>query len=87
MEWIDRLAEALGLEGPDPEQTARLLSAAREVAHRVERKTTPLATYVLGMSVTTRVAEGATPAAAFDDALSALLGMLPDAPAVEGADR
>ena len=87
MEWIDRLAQALAVEAPDPQQTTRLLAASREVAHFVERKTTPLAAYVLGSSIAAQVAGGASPDEAFDDALSTLLRMLPEAPPGDGADR
>jgi hypothetical protein len=77
MEWIDRLAEALGVNALDELQTAALLSAAREVAHRVERKTTPLAAYVVGTAAGKRIAAGETPAAALDEVLGVLLNMVP----------
>ncbi|HEY7401677.1 MAG TPA: DUF6457 domain-containing protein [Actinomycetota bacterium] len=77
MEWIDRLAEALGEEAPDGAQTAALLSASRDVAHRVERKATPLAAYLLGAAAGRRIAGGSSSAAALDDVLAALAGVLP----------
>ncbi|HEV8565420.1 MAG TPA: DUF6457 domain-containing protein [Actinomycetota bacterium] len=85
MEWIDRLATDLGVDALDEEQTAALLSAARDVAHRVERKTTPLAAYVLGTAAGKRIANGTPPAAALDEVLGVLLRTLP-APADEGHD-
>ena len=39
--WIDELAEALGEEALTREEANDLLGAARDVAHRVERKITP----------------------------------------------
>jgi hypothetical protein len=81
MEWIDRLAEALGADALDDGQTAALLSASREVAHRVERKTTPLAAYVLGTAAGRRIATGESPGAAFDEVLAVLLELLPAPPA------
>ncbi len=78
MEWIDRLAEALGVPSPSPQQTTQLLSASREVAHRTERMATPLATYLLGASVTKRLREGVSPETAFADAIAVLLHELPD---------
>lgn len=56
MEWIDELAEALGEEPLSAEQTTRLLSSARAVAHRVERRVTPLAAFLLGAAVGRRTA-------------------------------
>ncbi|HEX6331795.1 MAG TPA: DUF6457 domain-containing protein [Actinomycetota bacterium] len=56
MEWIDELAEALGEEPLSAEQTTRLLSSARAVAHRVERRVTPLAAFLLGVAVGRRTA-------------------------------
>jgi hypothetical protein len=84
--WIDRLAAALGEEPLTDAETERLLGAARGVAHRVERKITPLAAFLLG-SATGREMAGASPR---DDALASALetleGLLPDEPA-EGSNR
>jgi hypothetical protein len=77
MEWIDALAHALGVQPPDDRQSTALLRSAREVAHRVERKSTPLAAYVMGMAVGGRVAAGTESTAAFDDALAVLESTLP----------
>ena len=51
MEWVDRLAAELRLDPLSAHENEHLLTASREVAHRVERKATPLAMYVLGLSV------------------------------------
>ena len=56
--WIDDLARALGEEPLTSAETAHLLDAARDVAHRVERKVTPLSTFVIGMAVGRRLAGG-----------------------------
>ena len=47
-DWIDRLAAALGEDPLSESETTRLLGVSREVAHRVERKITPLAAFLLG---------------------------------------
>ena len=49
--WIDQLAEALGEDTLSPQETAELLEAAREVAHRIERRITPLSAFLLGQAV------------------------------------
>ena len=80
MEWIDRLAEGIGVEPLTSQEVTRLLAASREVAHRVERKVTPLASFLVGMGVSKRIADGDSREVAFDDTLDALLRRLPDAP-------
>jgi fructoselysine-6-P-deglycase FrlB-like protein len=79
MEWLDRLAEALGEETLSGQEVDRLLQTSREVAHRVERKATPLAAYLVGIAVGRSAAQGAAREAAFDTALDAVLVRLPDA--------
>jgi hypothetical protein len=79
--WIDELARALGEEPLTPAETTQLLDAARDVAHRVERKMTPLSTFVIGCAVGREIAGGADRA----DTLSAILRKLeaalpPEAP-------
>lgn len=78
MEWVDGLAAELHLEALSAHEKEHLLSASREVAHRVERKATPLAMYVLGLSVGTQVADR-TRDDAIEDAVHALLLRLPRA--------
>ena len=76
--WIDRLAAALG-EGPLTEaETTRLLGSARDVAHRVERRITPLAAFLLGSATGRGLAGGASRDAALASALETLEGLLPD---------
>jgi hypothetical protein len=57
--WIDDLACALGEEPLTSAETAQLLDAARDVAHRVERKMTPLSTFVIGCAIGRKLANGA----------------------------
>lgn len=51
MAWIDDLADALDLDHLSSEEAEALLDTARDVAHRVERKVTPLSTFLMGMAV------------------------------------
>ena len=75
--WIDRLAEALGEEPLTQDQTTRLLRASRDVAHRVERKLTPLAAFLIGSAVGGNVARGASRADALQATLETVGGLLP----------
>ena len=79
--WIDRLATALGEDPLTDADTTRLLSSARDVAHRVERRITPLATFLLGTATGRRMAEGASRDDALASALETLEALLPDEPA------
>jgi hypothetical protein len=75
--WIDELAAALALEPLSEAETDRLLRIARDVAHRVERKGTPLAAFLLGMHVARRTADGSPRAVALDDAIALTETLLP----------
>ena len=79
-EWIDRLADGMGLQPLSAAESERLLRASREVAHRVERRITPLSTFLLGMGVAARMAHGASRDIAFDEAIDSLLRRLPEPP-------
>ncbi len=59
MEWVDRLAAELSLDVLSPHEKDHLLTASREVAHRIERKATPLAMYVIGLSVGSQLSDRA----------------------------
>ena len=83
--WIDRLAESLGEDPLTEAETTRLLGSARDVAHRVERRITPLAAFLLGSATGRGLAGGASRDAALASALEALEGLLPDEPA-EGSN-
>jgi hypothetical protein len=78
-DWIDQLARTLGEEPLTSAETTRLLDAARDVAHRVERKMTPLSTFVVGCAVGRKLASGADRAETLSAALSQLEAALPPA--------
>jgi hypothetical protein len=75
--WIDRLAEMLGEAPLDGPTTNRILAVARDVAHTVERKITPLSTFLLGAAVGRRMAGGATREDALDAVLELAASTLP----------
>ena len=79
-DWTDRLAETLEVAPLDAAQQESLLHASREIAHRVERKETPLSAYLLGVAVGSRTAAGADPSDALREAVDALLALLPAPP-------
>lgn len=78
--WIDQLAEALGEDTLSELETGQLLAVAREVAHRVERKVTPLASFLLGSAAGRSMAGGASRADAMAAAMDTVQGLLPEAP-------
>lgn len=80
MAWIDQLAASLGEDALSQEEVTRLLGIARDVAHRVERKITPLATFLLGAAVGRGVAGGAGRSEATSSAVEALRAILPEEP-------
>jgi hypothetical protein len=80
MDWLEELAATLAVEAPTAQETAELLDAARDVAHQVERKITPLSTFVLGMAVERRVAGGASRDEALLAVLAGLRASLPGRP-------
>lgn len=71
-DWLAMTAGTLGVEPIDDDTQERLLGAARDVAHGVERKLTPIATYLLGAAVERRVAAGEDRPAAFAGVLADL---------------
>jgi len=78
-DWIERLARELGDEPLTEDEVSRLLAASREVAHRVERKITPLSTFLLGAAVGRATEGGATRPRALEGALAAFEALLPPA--------
>ena len=78
--WIDRLAAALGQDPLTDAEATRLLGSARDVAHRVERKITPLAAFFLGSATGGSVAGGVSRADALAAALATLERLLPASP-------
>jgi hypothetical protein len=83
-DWIDRLAEAMSTTPLSGQETRELLLAARDVAHRVERKITPLSTFFVGLAVGSKTAAGTDRPTALADALSTLREILPEAPGEPG---
>jgi uncharacterized protein DUF6457 len=77
--WIDELAEALEVDALSSPETERILRVARDVAHRVERKDTPLAAFLLGMDVARRTADGMARDVALDAAIATTDALLPPA--------
>ncbi len=79
-EWIDELAETLEVESLTAAETGHILRVARDVAHRVERKDTPLAAFLLGMHVARRTATGTARDIALDEVIAITEALLPRAP-------
>jgi len=78
--WIDELAQALEVEPLSNPEVGKLLTTAREIAHRAERKDTPLATFLLGLATAERTAAGTPREEAFGAVVAAALEHLPDEP-------
>jgi hypothetical protein len=76
-EWIDDLATSLHVTALTPDEVEHILAAAREVAHRVERRLTPLATFLAGMNAGQLRADGMQHHEAVMAAITALQGQLP----------
>ena len=77
--WIDELAGTLALEPLSQEGTSKLLAASRDVAHGVERRITPLSTFLIGRAVERRIALGAEAEQALADVLALVESMIPEA--------
>ena len=84
--WIDQLAEALEEEPLGGAEITLLLGAARDVAHRVERRSTPLAAFLLGAAAGRAAAAGTPRDAALRAGLGAVRLLLPDDPPAGDAD-
>ena len=48
MEWLDGVADALGVARLSPAEIEKILDLARVVAHGTERMNAPLATFLVG---------------------------------------
>ncbi len=79
MEWLDELAGALGVDAPTPQESAHVLELARDVAHRVERRVTPLSTFLLGLAVQRSLAQGLDRMDALEAAIRDVGSVLPPA--------
>jgi hypothetical protein len=76
-DWLQQLATALGVEPVDEGQITEILDAARDIAHNVERKVTPVGTFLLGAAVQRRIGFGTPATDALQDALVDLRAALP----------
>ena len=79
MDWIDGLADELNLDRPSAHETEHLLQSARDVAHRIERRATPLAMYLVGVAAGRASRDGQPRDDALDEAIHTLLVRLPEA--------
>ena len=75
-DWLQRLATTIGVDTLTEEQAEELLVAARDVAHGVERKITPLVTFLLGAAVQRGIGHGRTHEEAFDQVMASLRTIL-----------
>ncbi len=75
--WLDEMTEALGEAPLDRAHIGAMLKLSREVAHGVDRKMAPVSTYVAGLHVARRRAEGATPGDALGEVEDAVARLIP----------
>lgn len=85
-EWIDRMAGALNEEPISPREMGAVLKLARDVAHGVERRLAPLASYLAGVHVGRRSVEGASREDALTRTVDAALALIPPAEPGEGRE-
>jgi hypothetical protein len=91
MDWPERFAEELfraagraaGPGGLDRLEVGTMLRLSREVAHRTERRWAPVATYVVGRFVATRLTAGVPLEDALAEAERIAESLLPPMPPVE----
>ncbi len=84
-EWLDRLAAGIGERPVGRAEIGALLRLARDVARGTERKLAPLSTYLAGVHVGRRTAEGGQAHEALQEVLTVAGGLLPGAEGAEGA--
>ena len=78
MAWIDDLAARLAQEALTEDESATLLATARAVAHRIERRVTPLSAFLLGCAVGQGLQDGtATRPELVREAVAQLEALLP----------
>jgi hypothetical protein len=77
---LDRLAQALDVEAATSAEVAAILTVARDVAHTMERRITPVSTFLLGIAVQERVAAGAARGDALTAAIADLRSAMPPTP-------
>src|SRR5262249_37965238 len=79
-EWLDGFARALGERSPGREEVGAVLALAREVAHGVERRLAPRPSFIAGLHVQRRVAEGAAVSEARAESRAAASEVAPEPP-------
>jgi uncharacterized protein DUF6457 len=79
-DWLDDFARALGERPLEREEAGAVLGLARDVAHGVERRLAPLASFVAGMHVQRRVAEGTAVPDAVREIRAAARALIPKPP-------
>ena len=77
-EWLGRLASELGEEPPGRDEIGTMLRVSRDVARGVERKLAPLTTFVAGMHVARRAAEGIDRSQALREVEAAVTALVPE---------
>jgi Domain of unknown function (DUF6457) len=77
-DWMEEFASALDVQPLSPEEVGAVLKLARHVAHGVERKSAPLAAYLLGVAVGTATAPDSSREEAFRLALTAAGPTVPE---------
>jgi hypothetical protein len=82
--WLGTLATTLGVDPLGDAQVSELLGVARDVAHGVERRATPLATFLLGAAMQRGIGHGVAGPDAFETAIAELRGALPPPPTAGG---
>ena len=75
--WIDELARSLGEAPLTSTETTKLLDAAGDVAHRVERKMAPVSAFVIGCAVGRKLAKGVDRSETLNETLRQLDALLP----------
>lgn len=78
--WIYRLAEVMGERPLSGAETNLILGVAHDVAHLVERKVTPVSTFLLGLAVGRRLVEGGDRSEAIGLAVDEVRSLLPGPP-------
>lgn len=84
--WLARLASQLGEPAPERDEIGTILRTSRDVARGVERRLAPLTSYVAGMHVARRTAEGADRAQALQEVEEAVAALVPEGAEMAGGD-
>jgi Domain of unknown function (DUF6457) len=76
-EWMERMAHALGEEPLTQPEVGAILKLARDVAHGVERKGAPLATFLAGLHAGRQAGAGLSRREALAQAVEAARDLIP----------